>query len=64
MTLSIIYYSGINGCGLYLGLTITEIVLMKVLYIFKFSVISAVNEYFVKNLLISFNLVCIGNMNF
>ena len=63
-TFSIIYYSGVNGCGLYFVLTITEIVFMKVLYIFKFSAISAVNEYFVKNLLISFNFVCIGNSNF
>ena len=34
--------------------------ILKVLYIFKFSTIAAVNEYFMRNILISFNIVVIG----
>ena len=45
---------------LYLLLTSTEIIILKVFYIFKFSTIAAVNEYFLKTFLISLNIVVIG----
>ena len=45
---------------LYLLLTSTEIIILKVFYIYKFSTIAAVNEYFLKTFLILFNVVVIG----
>ena len=60
MMLYVISYSGVVGCTLYFTLTMTEIVIMKVLYIFKFSTVTSVNEYFVKTFLISFNVVVVA----
>ena len=60
MILSTIFYYGAISCLLYIVLAITEMIILKVLYIFKFSTIAAVNEYFMKNILISFNVVMIG----
>ena len=60
MTLATISYYGNVSYILYCVLAITEMVILKVLYIFKFSTIAAVNEYFLKTMLISFNIVVIG----
>ena len=43
----------------YLILTFTEMTIMKVIYIFKFSRIAAVNEYFISRMLIFFNFVVV-----
>ena len=55
----IAYYGGIS-CSLYSVLSITEIIILKVLFIFKFSTIAAVNEYFLKKMIVSFNIIAIG----
>ena len=51
---------GTIACVRFLSLTITEIIILKVLYIYKFSTIAVVNEYFIKNILIGFNMIFIG----
>ena len=45
---------------LYLAMTITEMVVMKYIYITKFSMIAAINENFISTTLISFNIVIIA----
>ena len=57
--MGVIHYLGLISYTLYLVLTITEMVVMKTLYIFKFSKIAAMNEYFITFCLISFNVVII-----
>ena len=44
---------------LYLAMTITEMVVMKYIYITKFSMIAAINENFISTILILFNIVVI-----
>ena len=58
--MGVINYYGSMSCQLYFLLTSTEIIILKVSYIYKFSTISAVNEYFLKDVLITFNVVLIG----
>ena len=60
LALTLIYYCGVIGCSLYFVLAITEIIIMKVIYIYKFSMITSMNEYFVTTLLILFNIVLVG----
>ena len=38
----------------------TEIIILKVLFIYMFSAITAVNECFLKQMIVSFNIVVIG----
>ena len=60
MILGVIQFYGEISCLLYFLLTSTEIIVLKVVYIYKFSTIAAVNEYFLKNILILFNITVIG----
>jgi hypothetical protein len=45
---------------LYLAMTITEMVVMKYIYITKFSMIAAIDENFISTTLIFFNIVTIA----
>ena len=58
--MAVINVYGAYGCTLYLLLTITEIIVLKVIYINKFSTIAMVNEYFLKKVLILSNFTVIG----
>ena len=51
---------GTTAYILYLVLTITEMVVVKALYIFNYSRIAAMNEYFITSTLINFNVLIIG----
>ena len=46
--------------GLHLMMTITEMVVMKCIYIWKFSRIAAINENFISTTLTLFNMVIIA----
>ena len=46
--------------GLHLVMTITEMVVMKCIYIWKFSRIAAINENFISTTLTLFNMVIIA----
>ena len=48
-----------NAVILHLAMTITEMVVMKNIYIFRFSRIAAINENFILTTLTSFNVVII-----
>ena len=52
---------GVTGIYLYNTLTITEIVVIKTLYLYKYSRIAAMNEYFITAMLTSFNILIIGS---
>ena len=41
-------------------MTIAEMVIFKILYLYKYSYIAIMNEYFLTNFIISFNLVVIS----
>ena len=56
----VIMYIGGNFCSLYLILCFTEMIIIKVIYIFKFSRIAAGNEYFITRILILMNFVIIS----
>ena len=58
--LGIVNATGTIASVRFLLLTITEIFILKVLYIYKFSTIAVINEYFIKNILIGFNIIFIG----
>ena len=58
--LGVIYYLGELAFGLYLILSLAEMITMKVIYIFKFSKIAAMDEYFITKMLIFFNIIIIG----
>ena len=45
---------------LHLTMTITEMVVMKYIYISKFSMIAAINENFITQILICFNIVTVA----
>ena len=45
---------------LYLAMTITEMVVMKYIYITKFSMIAAIDENFISTIFIFFNIVTIA----
>ena len=45
---------------LYVTMTITEMVVMKYIYIARFSMIAAINEHFISRTLIFFNIVTIA----
>ena len=47
------------ACVSYLILTLTEMTILKVIYIYKFSRIAAVNEYFINRMLIFLNFAVI-----
>ena len=55
-----INHSVILAVGLHLVMTITEMVVMKCIYISKFSRIAAVNESFITTTLTLFNMVIIA----
>ena len=55
----VINFFGEQVCALYLTLTFTEMTIMKVVYIFKFSRIAVVNEYFISRMLIFFNIAIV-----
>ena len=57
--LKVMVYFGLIAHAHYLTLTVTEMVTMKVIYIFKFSKIASMNEYVISNTLISFNIIII-----
>ena len=57
MVLGIIPFYGGIGCTIYYLLTCTEIITLKVIYIYKYSTIAAMNEYFLTRFLISFNII-------
>ena len=46
--------------SLHLLMTVTEMVVMRCIYILKFSTIAAMNEYFISTTLTSFNMVIIA----
>ena len=52
---------GVTGIYLYNTLTITEIVVIKTLYLYKYSRIASMNEYFITTMLTSFNFLIIGS---
>ena len=60
----VINFFGEQVCALYLILTFTEMTILKVIYIFKFSRIAAVNEYFISRMLIFFNFVTVMVITF
>ena len=60
VTLGIIPFYGGIGCTIYYLLTCTEIIVLKVIYIYKYSTIAVMNEYFLKKFLISFNIIVAG----
>ena len=55
-----INHSVILAVGLHLVMTITEMVVMKCIYISKFSRIAAINENFITTILTIFNMVIIA----
>ena len=55
--LAIISVYGIVGTTLFMILTITEMIIMKVIYIHKFSKVAVMNEYFISTILVAFNIV-------
>ena len=55
----IAFYGGMS-CFLYSVLSITEIIILKMLFVFKFSTIAAVNEYFLNKMIVLFNIVVLG----
>ena len=58
-TLALLVYYGTKSGLLFSVLLITEMIILKVLFIFKFSTLAAMNEYFLKNMIIMFNIVVI-----
>ena len=58
---SLIILFGVTGIFLYNTLTITEIVVIRTLYLYKYSRIAAMNEYFIAAMLTSFNILIIGS---
>ena len=58
--LGVLNFYGTIYFTLYILLTSTEIIVLKVIYIYKFSTIAAVNEDFLKNILIIFNIIVSG----
>ena len=60
MTLGVIDLYGRHSIMLYLLLTSTEIIVLKVTYMYKFSTIAIVDEHFLKNILILWNIAMIG----
>ena len=58
---SLIILFGVTGIFLYNTLTITEIVVIRTLYLYKYSRIAAMNEYFITAMLTSFNILIIGS---
>ena len=53
-------YSVTLAVSLHLLMTVTEMVVMRCIYILKFSTIAAMNEYFISTTLTSFNMVIIA----
>ena len=53
-------YSVTLAVSLHLLMTITEMVVMRCIYISKFSTIAAMNEYFISTTLTLFNMVIIA----
>ena len=50
---------GMNRTSMYLILTVAEMVIFKILYLYKYSRIAVMNEYFLTHFTILFNLVII-----
>ena len=59
MVFMMISYIGQIAFSHYMILSITEIVVMKAIYIFKFSQIASMNEYIITTTLIFFNIIII-----
>ena len=58
--MGVIYLYGRHSIMLYLLLTSTEIIVLKVIFMYKFSTIAIVDELFLKNTLILWNIAMIG----
>ena len=56
ITLSLVYYLGTTSYVFYLSLIVAEMVIMKTLYIFNYSKIASMNEYFITKMLVLFNI--------
>ncbi len=48
---------GLNRFVTHFLLTLTEVVIFKIIYMYKFSIIAAMDEYFLTNLVISLNFM-------
>ena len=48
---------GMSRVFMHIMLTLAEMVIFKILYMFKFSVIAIMDEYFLTNFLTSFNIM-------
>ena len=51
------YYLGTISLVFYLTLTVTEMTILKTIYIFKYSKIASMNEYFITNILVNVNKI-------
>ena len=60
ITFGVIQYIGANICALYVIMGFTNIIVMKVIYIFKFSRIAVRNEYFISRILIFAKIIIIS----
>ena len=60
ITFGVIQYIGANICALYVIMGFTNIIIMKVIYIFKFSRIAVRNEYFISRILIFAKIIIIS----
>ena len=56
ITLSLVYYLGTTSYVFYISLIVAEMVMMKTLYIFNYSKIASMNEYFITKMLVLFNI--------
>ena len=56
IVVAIISMYGIIGTTIFMILTITEMIIMKVIYIHKFSKVAVMNEYFISTILVAFNI--------
>ena len=56
ITLSLVYYLGTTSYVFYMSLIVAEMVMMKTLYIFNYSKIASMNEYFITKMLVLFNI--------
>ena len=50
---------GVERTFIYIILTLVEVVVFKIIYLYKYSRIAIINEYFLTNFVTSFNIVII-----
>ena len=53
-------YLGTTSLVLYLTLTITQMTTLKTFYMYKYSVIAAIDENFITNILVKMNIIIIS----